>query len=42
MKNLAKLQIIGKTLAEKLVMIGVKDEKELKAIDSENAVLKLR
>lgn len=41
MKTLTDLPNIGKTLADKLNMIGIKNEQELKEIGSENAIIKI-
>ncbi len=41
MNNLTKLPNIGKTLAEKLVLIGIKNEQELKMTGSENTIIKI-
>lgn len=41
MKELTKLPNIGKFLAEKLELIGVKNEQDLKAMGSENAIIKI-
>jgi DNA transformation protein len=41
MKQLTDLPNIGKTLANKLEMIGIKNEQELKQIGSENAIIKI-
>jgi len=41
MKTLTDLPNIGKTLADKLNKIGVKNEQDLKQIGSENAILKI-
>jgi DNA transformation protein len=41
MKSLTELPNIGKTLADKLEMIGIRNEKELKQIGSEDALLKI-
>ena len=41
MKELTKLPNIGKTLAERLVMIGVTNEFQLQEMGSENAIVKI-
>ncbi|MFC2135358.1 TfoX/Sxy family protein [Bacteroidota bacterium] len=41
MKELTNLPNIGKTLAQKLKMIGVNNEQELKAMGSEKAIIKI-
>lgn len=41
MKQLTDLPNIGKTLAKKLNAIGIKNEQDLKAIGSENAIIKI-
>jgi DNA transformation protein and related proteins len=41
MKDLTNLPNIGKTLAEKLIRIGVTNEKQLKEMGSENAIIKI-
>lgn len=41
MDKLTKIPNIGKTLADKLNMIGIKNEQELKQIGSENAIIKI-
>jgi DNA transformation protein len=41
MDELTKLPNIGKTLAEKLIMIGVTNEKQLAEMGSENAIIKI-
>lgn len=41
MKSLTELPNIGKTLAEKLNSIGIKNEQELKQLGSENAIIKI-
>ncbi|OFX44200.1 MAG: competence protein TfoX [Bacteroidetes bacterium GWA2_30_7] len=41
MKELTKLSNIGKTLAQKLLMIGVTNEMQLKEMGSENAIIKI-
>lgn len=41
MKTLSDLPNIGKTLADKLNMIGIKNEQELKEMGSENAIIKI-
>ena len=41
MKSLTELPNIGKTLADKLNLIGVKNEQELKELGSENAMSKI-
>ncbi len=41
MKQLTDLPNIGKTLANKLEMIGIRNEQELKQIGSENAIIKI-
>jgi DNA transformation protein and related proteins len=41
MNELTKLPNIGKTLAEKLHLAGIKNEKELKAAGAENAIIKI-
>jgi DNA transformation protein and related proteins len=41
MNELTKLPNIGKTLAEKLKLAGITNEKELKGIGSENAIIKI-
>ncbi|NQV77374.1 MAG: TfoX/Sxy family protein [Lutibacter sp.] len=41
MKQLTDLPNIGKTLADKLEMIGIRNEQELKQIGSENAIIKI-
>ena len=41
MKELTTLPNIGKSLAEKLVMIGVTNEMQLKEMGSENAIIKI-
>lgn len=41
MKTLSDLTNIGKTLAYKLEMIGIRNEQELKQIGSENAIIKI-
>ncbi|OQX78774.1 MAG: competence protein TfoX [Bacteroidetes bacterium 4484_276] len=39
--NLTTLPNIGKTLAEKLVMIGIENEQDLKTVGCENAIIKI-
>lgn len=41
MKNLTELPNIGKTLADKLNMIGIENEQDLKQLGSENAIIKI-
>lgn len=41
MNKLTDLPNIGKTLADKLEMIGIKSEEELKEMGSENALIKI-
>jgi DNA transformation protein len=41
MKSLTELPNIGKTLAEKLNLIGVKNEQELKQLGSKDAIIKI-
>ncbi|MCP5062672.1 MAG: TfoX/Sxy family protein [Ignavibacteriae bacterium] len=41
MKSLTDLPNIGKTLADKLNIIGIKTEHDLKDIGSENAIVKI-
>ena len=41
MKNLTDLPNIGKTLADKLNLIGIENEQELKQLGSENAIIKI-
>ena len=41
MKTLSDLPNIGKILADKLNMIGIKNEQELKEMGSENAIIKI-
>ena len=41
MKSLTELPNIGKTLAEKLNSIAIKNEQELKQLGSENAIIKI-
>lgn len=41
MKKLTNLPNIGKTLADKLNMIGIKNEQDLKQTGSENALIKI-
>lgn len=41
MKSLTELPNIGKTLAEKLELIGVKTEQDLKELGSKNAIIKI-
>lgn len=41
MNSLTKLPNIGKTLAAKLEMIGIKNDQELKEIGSENVIIKI-
>lgn len=41
MRNLKDLPNIGKTLAGKLNLIGVKNYQELKQLGSENAIIKI-
>jgi len=41
MDSLIELPNIGKTLADKLKMIGIQNEQELKKIGSENAIIKI-
>lgn len=41
MKSLTELPNIGKTLAKKLELIGVKSEQDLKELGSENAIIKI-
>lgn len=41
MKNLTDLPNIGKTLADKLNLIGIENEQDLKQIGSENAIIKI-
>ena len=41
MSSLTELPNIGKTLAVKLNLIGIKNEQELKQLGSENAVIKI-
>ena len=41
MKSLTDLPNIGKTLAVKLILIGVESEQELKQLGSENAIIKI-
>ena len=41
MKQLTGLPNIGKTLAEKLSLVGIANEQELKKIGSENALIKI-
>ena len=41
MKSLTELPNIGKTLAHKLEMIGIRNEQELKQMGSENAIIKI-
>ena len=41
MKELSDLPNIGKTLAEKLNIIGILNEQDLKEIGSENAIIKI-
>ena len=41
MKTLTDLPNIGNTLAEKLILIGITNEQELKDTGSENAIIKI-
>lgn len=41
MNSLTELPNIGKTLADKLNLIGIKNEQELKLSGSENAIIKI-
>jgi DNA transformation protein and related proteins len=41
MNDLTKLPNIGKTLADKLIMVGITTEQELKEVGSENAIIKI-
>ena len=41
MSKLTDLPNIGKTLANKLQAVGITDEQELKALGSENAIIKI-
>jgi DNA transformation protein and related proteins len=41
MNSLTKLPNIGKTLADKLNLIGVENEQELKQLGSEKAIIKI-
>ena len=41
MNSLTELPNIGKTLADKLNLIGVNNEQELKLLGSENAIIKI-
>ena len=41
MSSLTELPNIGKTLAVKLNLIGIKTEQELKQLGSENAIIKI-
>jgi DNA transformation protein and related proteins len=41
MENLTNLPNIGKTLADKLSLIGVENEQDLKQLGSENAIIKI-
>ncbi len=41
MKRITDLPNIGKTLADKLNNIGIKNEQDLKEIGSENAIIKI-
>ncbi len=41
MNSLTELPNIGKTLAAKLEMIGIKNEQKLKEVGSENAIIKI-
>lgn len=41
MNSLTELPNIGKTLADKLTLIGIKNEQELKLLGSENAIIKI-
>jgi DNA transformation protein len=41
MKQLSDLPNIGKILADKLKIIGIENEKELKQLGSENAIIKI-
>jgi DNA transformation protein len=41
MKQLIDLPNIGKTFAEKLEMIGIRNEQKLKQIGSKNAIIKI-
>jgi len=41
MDSLIKLPNIGRTLADKLKMIGIQNEQELKIMGSENAIIKI-
>ncbi len=41
MKQLTDLPNIGKTLAKKLNLVGIENEKVLKEIGSENAIIKI-
>jgi len=41
MNSLTQLPNIGKTLAKKLEMIGIKSEQDLKHMGSENAIIKI-
>ena len=41
MKKLIDLPNIGKTLAEKLNLVGIKNKQELEEVGSENAIIKI-
>jgi DNA transformation protein and related proteins len=41
MNEITKLPNIGKTLAEKLIMVGITNEQKLKEVGSENAIIKI-
>ncbi len=41
MESLSNLPNIGKTLADKLNMVGIENEQELKQLGSENAIIKI-
>ena len=41
MGNLTDLPNIGKTLADKLNLIGIENEQELEQLGSENAIIKI-
>jgi DNA transformation protein len=41
MKQLTNLPNIGKTLAQKLILVGITSEQELKNVGAENAMIKI-
>lgn len=41
MNNLEELPNIGKTLAEKLKLVGIENSHDLKSVGSENAIIKI-